>query len=99
LDRSRTSDSELLERTASEPEAFGLFNDGFEREVLGFFYGATRRPDIAADLTAEVFAAALESADAFNSQLGGARGWLFGIARHKLADAWNQGAVEDRARQ
>ena len=53
------SDSESLERTARDPEAFGLFYDRFEREVLGFFYRATRRADIAADLTAEVFASAL----------------------------------------
>lgn len=94
LDRFRTSDSELLERTASDPEAFGLFYDRFEGEVLGFFCRATGRADIAADLTAEVFAAALESAGAFDP-----RGWLFGIARHKLADAWKRGMVEDRARR
>jgi RNA polymerase sigma-70 factor (ECF subfamily) len=98
-DRSRTSEPELLERTASDPEAFGLFYDRYEREVLGFFYRATGRADIAADLTAEVFAAALESAGAFDPQLGSARGWLFGIARHKLADAWKHGTVEDRARR
>lgn len=67
--------------------------------MLGFFYRATRRADIAADLTAEVFAAGLESVGAFNAQLGSARSWLFGIARHKLADAWKQGTVEDRARR
>jgi RNA polymerase sigma-70 factor (ECF subfamily) len=93
------TDSELLERTVSDPEAFGLFYDRFERELLGFFYRATRRADVAADLTAEVFAAALESVRAFNPQLGSARGWLFGIARHELADAWERGRVEDRARR
>lgn len=81
-----TSDSELLARTASDPEAFGLFYDRFEREMLAFFYRATQRADIAADLTAEVFAAALESIASFNPQLGSGRGWLFGIARHELAD-------------
>jgi RNA polymerase sigma-70 factor (ECF subfamily) len=99
VDHSRESDSELLERTASDPEAFGLFYDRFEREVLGFFYRATRRADIAVDLTAEVFAAALESVTRFNPRLGSARGWLFGIARHELADAWERGRVEDRARR
>ena len=99
VDRHGTSDSELLERTPSDPEAFGLFYDRFEREVLAFFYRATRRADVAADLTGEVFAAALESVSAFNPQLGGARAWLFGIARHELADAWERGRVEDRARR
>jgi RNA polymerase sigma-70 factor (ECF subfamily) len=99
VDRSRVSDAELLGRTASDPESFGVFYERFEREVLGFFYRAVRRADIAADLTAEVFAAALESVDRFNPQLGSARGWLFGIARHELADVWQRGKVEDRARK
>lgn len=76
-----------------------MFYDRFEREVLAFFYRATRRADIAADLTAEVFAAALESVRSFNPHLGSARGWLFGIARHELADLWDRGRVEDRARR
>lgn len=92
-------ESDLLERAASDPEAFGLFYDRFERDVLGFFYRATRRADIAADLTAEVFAAALESVSAFDPRLGTARAWLFGIARHELADVWERGRVEDRARR
>jgi DNA-directed RNA polymerase specialized sigma24 family protein len=79
------SDADLLARTAEEAEAFGVFYDRFEAEVLGFFYRATRRADVAADLTAEVFAAALSSASSFNPRLGNARGWLFGIARHELA--------------
>lgn len=99
VDRAAPSDAELLARTVSDPEAFGLFYDHYERAVLGFFYRATRRADIAADLTAEVFAAALESVGAFNPQLGSARSWLFGIARHQLADAWERGRVEDRARR
>jgi len=28
-----------------------------------------------------------------------ARAWLFGIARHELADTWERGRVEDRARR
>lgn len=93
------SDAELLVRTVSDPEAFGQFYDRFEREVLGFFYRATRRADIAVDLTAEVFASALESVRGFNPRVGSARSWLFGIARHELADAWERGRVEDRARR
>jgi RNA polymerase sigma-70 factor (ECF subfamily) len=46
-----------------------------------------------------VFAAALSSAGLFRAELGSARGWLFGIARHELADMWQRGRVEDRARR
>lgn len=96
---SHLSDTELLAYAATEPEAFGDFYDRFEADVLAFFYRATRRADIAADLTAEVFAQALQSAPTFNPALGAARAWLFGIARHELADLWERGRVEDRARR
>jgi DNA-directed RNA polymerase specialized sigma24 family protein len=95
---SEASDAELLALTPEHPEAFGVFYDRFEAQLLGFFWRATRRADLPADLTAEVFAAALGSADDFR-QLGGARAWRFGIARHELADTWERGRVEDRARR
>lgn len=93
------SDAELLALTATEPEAFGAFYDRFEPQILAFFVRATRRADLAADLTAEVFAAALVAAEHYQPELGSGRGWLFGIARHELADTWERGRVEDRARR
>ena len=100
LDRgSSFTDGELLALTNTDPGAFGVFYDRFEAELLAFFVRATGRADIAADLTAEVFAQALRSASGYKPQLGSARAWLFGIARHELADAWRRGRVEDRARR
>lgn len=93
------TDAELLAQSGEDPEAFGVFYDRYEAAVLGFFYRATRRADIAADLTAEVFAQALSGAGGFNPKIGSASGWLFGIARHELADLWERGRVEDRARR
>jgi RNA polymerase sigma-70 factor (ECF subfamily) len=93
------TDAELLSRTSEDAEAFGVFYDRFEADLLAFFWRATRRSDLAADLTAETFAEALASARSFNPALGSARAWLFGIARHQLADAWTRGRVEDRARR
>jgi RNA polymerase sigma factor (sigma-70 family) len=96
---STLSDSELLELTVADPDAFGAFYDRFEEDVLAFFMRATQRAELAADLTAEVFAAALSSVHLFRPELGPARAWLFGIARHELADTWQRGRVEDRARR
>lgn len=93
------SDGQLLELSVEDPDAFGAFYDRFEEELLAFFMRATRRAELAADLTGEVFAAALSSAGLFRAELGSARGWLFGIARHELADTWQRGRVEDRARR
>src|ERR1700689_2364672 len=92
-------DNQLLELSLEDPDAFGAFYDRFEEELLAFFMRATQRGELAADLTAEVFAAALASAGLFRAELGSARGWLFGIARHELADTWQRGRVEDRARR
>jgi RNA polymerase sigma factor (sigma-70 family) len=94
-----TTDCELLALTAEDPEAFGLFYDRYETQVLGFFYRATRRADLAADLTGEVFAKALDCAQTFDPERGSGRAWLFGIARHELADAWKRGRVQDRVRR
>ena len=94
------SDDELLARTvAGEAEAFGLFYDRFERELLAFLLRVTGRAELAADLCAEVFAEALSSVRQFNPERGTARAWLYGIARHELADAFRRGQVEDRARR
>jgi RNA polymerase sigma-70 factor (ECF subfamily) len=93
------SDEDLLERATRDPEAFGLFYDRYESELLRFFLRVTRRGDVAADLTAEVFAAALAGLASFDARRGHARAWLYGIARHELADAWERGRVADRARR
>ncbi len=98
MDLSRCSDEELLEIGLRDAEAFGVLYDRYEETLLGFFRRATGRADLAADLTAEVFAAALASLGAFRPDLGSAKGWLFGIARHELAQSWRKGRVEARAR-
>lgn len=71
----------------------------FERAMLGFFMSATRRPDLAADLTAETCARALESIAVFDPARGRADQWLFGIARNVLAESYRRGRVEAAARQ
>ncbi|MGH2903993.1 MAG: RNA polymerase sigma factor [Solirubrobacteraceae bacterium] len=90
----------MLARTArGDAEAFGLFYDTFEGDLLRFFVRRTGRGDLAADLTAETFAAALDSAAAYRPDAGVARAWLFGIARHVLHDMWERGRVDDEARR
>lgn len=98
-DLSRCSDEELLEIGTDDAQAFGVFYDRYEDPLLAFFLRATGRADLAADLTAEVFAVALDSLRAFRSELGSGRAWLFGIARHELAQSWRRGRVEAQARR
>jgi RNA polymerase sigma factor (sigma-70 family) len=93
-------DQELLARhAAGDPDAFVAYYRRNLPRVLSFFLRRTRDPELTADLTAEVFAAALLAAPRF--QRGGtpASAWLYGIAAHKLSDSRRRGQVEDHARR
>jgi RNA polymerase sigma factor (sigma-70 family) len=96
---SERSDGELLAATATRPEAFGVFYRRHVDVVLRYLVAHVRRGDLAADLCAEVFASALESADRFDPGRGPARAWLFTIAHSRLVDSVRRGRVEDRARR
>lgn len=89
-------DAKLL---AGDAEAFGVFYARHEDAVLAFFLRRVRRADVAADLTAETFAAALGSRRTHDPSRGEARGWLFGIARNVLLASLRRGRVEDDARR
>jgi len=93
------SDAELLTRTGSQPEAFGVFYRRYERPILVY---ATRRcatPDAAADLCAEVFASALASSKRYRAERGPAIAWLYGIASNTLSASRRRGRVADGARK
>ena len=93
------SDEDLLVATPKDPAAFGEFYRRHARPLAGYFVRRTGRPELAADLTAETFAAALQHARRFDPAKGPAAAWLYGIARRELADALERGRVEDRARR
>lgn len=95
----RLSDEELLAATRREPEAFGAFYRRHEKAMLLFFLRRTADAEVAADLTAEVFAAALGSSRRFRPGRAPAIAWLHGIANNKLAASRNRGRVEERARR
>jgi RNA polymerase sigma-70 factor (ECF subfamily) len=91
-------DEALLAATAREPDAFAAFYRRYADTVFAFFMNRTRDRELAADLTAETFAAALAGARRYR---GGpnAGPWLFEIARNKLRDSLRRGRVADRARR
>ena len=93
------SDEELLVASVGDEEAFAAFYRRYARPLAGFFVRRTGDAELAADLTAETFAAALASRRRFDPAKGPAIGWLYGIARHKLARTLEHGRVEDRARR
>jgi RNA polymerase sigma factor (sigma-70 family) len=91
------SDEDLI--LSGDPEDFGRFYDRYVDMLLGYFARRTHDPEVAADLTAETFAAALVARRRFRRAKTPAVAWLFGIAHHKLADYRRRGATEDRMRQ
>ena len=69
------------------------------RRLAGYMMRATGSAEVAADLTAETFAAALVARDRYRAELGAPSTWLYGIAAHKLGDWRRRGYAEDRARR
>src|SRR4051812_49956647 len=84
----------LADRDAASFEAFYVRH---VTNVLAFFPRRTRDPELAADLTAETFAAALAGRRRYRPQAGAPRAWLFGIAMKKLAHAQRRGYADQRA--
>jgi RNA polymerase sigma-70 factor (ECF subfamily) len=71
----------------------------FEGPVLAFALRRTRDPELAADLAAETFAAALRAYRRRPVAPDEQPAWLFTIARTKLIDSWRRGQVDDAARR
>jgi RNA polymerase sigma factor (sigma-70 family) len=95
----RSSDAELFAATPVQPEAFGEFYRRHEQGVLRFFLYWARSGELAADLTAETFAAVFESLPRYEPERGEPRAWLFGIAQNILARSVRRGRVEDETRR
>jgi RNA polymerase sigma-70 factor (ECF subfamily) len=81
------TDGELLVATATDPTAFATFYRRHVRGVLSFFRRRCPTPELALDLTAETFAAALEASPRYEPRPEPARTWLYGIAWNKLHEA------------
>jgi RNA polymerase sigma factor (sigma-70 family) len=94
-----TTDEELLVAARQDPDAFARFYRLHAAALLGFLVRRLRDPELAADVCAETFAALLVDVDRYDPRAGTATAWLYGIARHKLADAQRRGVAEHRARR
>jgi RNA polymerase sigma factor (sigma-70 family) len=91
------TDAELLADGGAD--AFAEFYRRHARQVAGYLVRATRDPEVAADLTAETFAAALVARSRYRPEGAAPGAWLYGIATHKLNDWRRRGYAEDRARR
>jgi RNA polymerase sigma factor (sigma-70 family) len=97
--RSSASDARLLAAAGSDPAAFTAFYERYEAAIVGYFIRRTRDPELAADLAAEVFAAAFVAAAGYAPVSDSAAAWLFTIARNTLVSSVRRGRVEEAARR
>ncbi len=99
-DRTRWSDARLIAAIAAcDERAFAAFYRRHLSLVVALLMRRTADPELSADLTAEVFAAALGAAPRYVAQHETAEGWLAGIARNVLGHSLRRGQVDSRARE
>jgi RNA polymerase sigma-70 factor (ECF subfamily) len=89
----------LTRAAAGDMEAFAQFYDDNAESLLLYFQARTACPDTAADLTAETFAAVLDSLARYRPEAGSGRAWLFGIAHHQLTRYLRWRRIDSQARQ
>lgn len=85
-----------VRRVGRDPAAFEEFYRAHVADVLRFITRRVDSPHDAADLTAEVFLRVIDGADSYRGGPGGARGWLYGIARNVVAAARRDAARQRR---
>jgi RNA polymerase sigma-70 factor (ECF subfamily) len=89
---------EALRRSAREPEAFVRFYDEHSENLLAYLARRVYEPEVAVDLTAEVFARAFAARARFRGSTDGqAAAWLYKIGRRELDRYFRRGHAERRA--
>jgi RNA polymerase sigma-70 factor (ECF subfamily) len=92
--------AEVVARVArGDDVAFSVLYRAYLPLVLRWALRATGDREVAADLTAEVFAAALLASRRYRPEAGPVAAWLFGIAHNKLRESRRRRRVEDSARR
>lgn len=81
---------------ASDPDAFEVFYREHLQTVRRAVARRVADPHLVADLTAEVFLAAVDSASTYRPERGAPAAWLVGVARHVVAAEFHRQA-RDRA--
>lgn len=99
IDFADLDDRELLVAARSDRDAFAEIYRRHVSGVLAYFARAVGRSDLAFDLTAETFAAALLALPQYRVGPAPGRSWLFAIAHNRLADARRRGRAEAVARE
>jgi RNA polymerase sigma factor (sigma-70 family) len=87
-----------LARSRDDADAFADFYAAYAERVLVYFTRRVLDVDVAFDLMAETFAAALEHRFQFRGNTAEQeQAWLFSIARSEISHYWRDGRVERSA--
>lgn len=93
-------DGELVRAIAhGDEDAFVAFYRRYLPLVVRWSLRETGNRELAADLTAEVFAASLTAARRYRPGQASVAAWLLGIARNKLRESRRRRRVEESARR
>jgi RNA polymerase sigma factor (sigma-70 family) len=93
-------DAGLVAKIAcGDKAAFVAIYDRYLPLVLRWSLRETGNREVAADLAAETFAAALIASPRYRANKGSVGAWLLGIARNKLRESRRRLRVEDSARR
>src|SRR5699024_10012596 len=72
-----------------DPRAFAPLYDRYAVPIYRFCFRKVGDPDVANDLTAQIFVRAIERIDRYQARPGATfRSWLFTIARNMITDRW-----------
>lgn len=85
-------ESDEVHRIAGDPDAFEAFYREHLAAVQRFVARRVIDPHLAADLTADVFVAAVDAASQYRTDRGSPAGWLAGIARNVVAAEYRRQA-------
>ncbi|MDX3321205.1 RNA polymerase sigma factor [Streptomyces sp. ME03-5684b] len=98
-DRAEEPERRASRAAPPRPDAagFAVFYEANFDAVLGFVTRRTACPQVAADLTADIFVAALQAAGQYDPRRGAPAAWLYGIARNVLASRYRGSALEQHA--
>jgi len=85
-------DAGWVARIGDDPEAFESFYREHIDAIVRYATRRTHDPHVAADLVADIFVAAVETAAGYREERGSPAAWLFGIARNVVADEQRRAA-------
>lgn len=80
-----------------DPAGFAAFYEQQFDTVLGFVTRRVDSPHLAADLTADIFVAALENAHTYDARRGAPVDWLYGLSRNVISAHFRGGTREQHA--